>query len=220
MEFKKAIEIIENKLADHQPLKLLSNNLTPSAIVIPFLEIKKEAHLLFTIRTDKVEHHKGQISFPGGAREIQDKSLKDTAIRECYEEVGIPKNMINIIGRFDDFPTITNFLVTPFAATIPYPYPKIINEKEVEDILEVPLELFLTDKAFEVKQWQRKGKEYPVYFYYFKQNVIWGATAFIFNRFIEQIFDYNPAPKSILRDPSYEEYLKENRTRKGKLNNS
>jgi 8-oxo-dGTP pyrophosphatase MutT (NUDIX family) len=219
MQFKKAIKIIENKLAVRQPLTLQSKKLIPSAVAIPLLEKNNEAYLLFTVRTDKVEHHKGQISFPGGARESHDKSLEDTAVREFYEEVGIPKDLINIIGRFDDFPTITNFLVTPFVATIPNPYPKNINKKEVEDILEVPLALFLSDSDFEVKTWRHKDREYPVYFYYFERNVIWGATAFIFNRFIEQIFEYNPAPKSMLRDPGYEEYLQENRTRKGKLKN-
>jgi hypothetical protein len=66
----------------------------------------------------------------------------------------------------------------------------------------------MKEKSFE-------GKTYPVYYYYFKHAVIWGVTGFIINRFIELVFDYNPAPKSILSDPRHEKYLEENIRRKG-----
>jgi 8-oxo-dGTP pyrophosphatase MutT (NUDIX family) len=215
MKYQKAIHLIETKLLDYKPRKFKSQKLIPAAVLIPFFKKNKDAHILFTVRTDDVEHHKGQISFPGGAREEQDQSLTETALRECQEEIGIPPEIINVIGRLDDFPTVTSFLVTPYVATLPYPYPSKINFKEVAEILEVPLELFLSDKHFEVKEWKYKNKQYPVYFYYFDQHVIWGATAFIINRFVDLIFDYNPAPKSILEDPRNDQYLDENIQRKG-----
>jgi 8-oxo-dGTP pyrophosphatase MutT (NUDIX family) len=210
MKYQKAIRLIQNKLDEHKPRKFNSKNLIPSAVLIPFFNKDHNAHILFTVRTNDVEHHKGQISFPGGSRENQDQSLAETALRECYEEIGISSQIINIIGRLDDFPTVTNFLVTPFVATLPYPYHSKINTKEVAEILEVPLELFLSAKHFEVKEWKHKNKQYPIYFYYFNQHIIWGATAFIINRFIDLIFGYNPAPKSILEDPRNDQYLDEN----------
>ncbi len=106
-------------------------------------------------------------------------------------------------------------MVTPFVATLPYPYPFKINSKEVAEILEVPLELFLNDTHFEVKDWKHKDKSYPVYFYYFNQHIIWGATAFILNRFIDLIFEYNPAPQRIVEDPRNNQYLDDNMNRKG-----
>ena len=210
MKYQRAIRLIQNKLDEHKPRKFNSKNLIPSAVLIPFFNKGDKAHILFTVRTNDVEHHKGQISFPGGSREDQDQSLAETALRECHEEIGISPQIINIIGRLDDFPTITNFLVTPFVATLSYPYPSKINTQEVAEILEVPLELFLSAKHFEVKEWKHKNRQYPVYFYYFNQYIIWGATAFIINRFIDLIFDYNPAPKSILEDPRNDQYLGEN----------
>jgi 8-oxo-dGTP pyrophosphatase MutT (NUDIX family) len=219
MEYQKALLKIENKLSQHEPKKLTLPHLVPAAVVIPFFEKNNQTHVLFTLRTETVEHHKGQVSFPGGARERQDSTLIDTAVREFYEEVGIPRNLVTIIGELDDFPTVTNFLVTPYVALIPYPFPSKINKKEVDDVLEVPLSLFLSKDNFEEKKWEHKGKKYPVYFYYHNTNVIWGATAFIFNRFIEQVFDFNPASKSVERDPRFDNYLQENCDRKGKLEN-
>lgn len=215
MKYSKAIQVIQLKLQEHKPRSFNAPNLIQAAVLIPFFDKNNDAHILFTVRTEDVEHHKGQISFPGGAREDQDRSLTDTALRECNEEIGIPKNIVNVIGKLDDFPTITDFLVTPFVATLPYPYPYEINTAEVAEILEVPLELFLSDKHFEVKNWTHKDKTYPVYFYHFNDHVIWGATAFIINRFVDLIFDYNPAPQSIIEDPRNEQYIDENIRRKG-----
>ncbi|RMG37722.1 MAG: CoA pyrophosphatase [Methanobacteriota archaeon] len=215
MDYQTAILKIQNVLKEHQPRKLRIPEFIPAAVIIPFFSKNNEAHILFTLRTDTVEHHKGQVSFPGGAMEEQDDTLEETALRETFEEVGIPPEHIRIIGQLDDFPTISDFLVTPFVATIPYPYPFRPNHHEVAEVLEVPLELFLTDEHFEMQEREYDGKIYPVYFYHFQHTVIWGVTGFIINRFVELVFDYNPAPKSILADPRNEEYLLENIRRRG-----
>jgi 8-oxo-dGTP pyrophosphatase MutT (NUDIX family) len=215
MNYQRAIQIIRERISNRSPRGLKIPGFIPAAIIIPFFNIDDKTHLLLTLRTDTVEHHKGQVAFPGGAREEQDSGLQETALRETYEEVGIPPGIVNVIGQLDDFPTITDFLVTPYVATIPYPYPHQINHHEVAEILEVPLALFLSDNAFEMKEKKFGGKTYPVYYYYFNHAVIWGVTGFIINRFIELVFDYNPAPKSILSDPRHEEYLIENIRKRG-----
>lgn len=215
MNYQEAIQTIRGRLSSRPPQRLKIPDFKPASIVLPFFNMNGEAYLLFTIRTDEVEHHKGQVSFPGGAREEQDRSLQETALRETYEEVGIPQRIVNIIGQLDDFPTITNFLVTPFVATIPYPYPHKINTGEVAEILEVPLDLFLNGIAFEMKEKKFGEVTYPVYYYHFKHAMIWGVTGFIINRFIELVFDYNPAPKSILSDPRHEKYLEDNIRKRG-----
>ena len=218
MKYQQALQTILDKISDRSPQLLKIPNFIPAAIIIPIFNKNEEAHLLLTVRTDTVEHHKGQVSFPGGAREENDRDLRETALRETYEEVGIPPETVNIIGQLDDFPTISSFLVTPFIATIPYPYSHKINNAEVAEILEVPLELFLGKKAFEMKEKSVAGKTYPIYYYYFEHTVIWGVTGYIVNRFIELVFDYNPAPRSILSDPLNLEYLKENIRRKSSEN--
>lgn len=196
MKYAEAIQTIQKTLSGRAPRRLSIPGFIPAAIIIPVFEIEGEAHLLLTVRTDRVMHHKGQVSFPGGAREEQDKNLEQTALRETYEEVGIPPEAVAIVGQLDDFPTITDFMVTPYAAAIPYPYPHRINTDEVAELLEVPLELFLSDRAFEIKEKTYRGVTYPVYYYYFKHAVIWGVTGFIVNRFVELVFGYNPAVAS------------------------
>ncbi len=210
MNYNHAIQFIQSKLNAHKAKRLKIPNFIPAAVIIPFFNKNREAHILFTVRTNTVEHHKGQVSFPGGAQEKQDTTLLETALRETYEEVGIPPDAITYLGQLDDFPTITNFLVTPFVGKIPYPYPCNINTDEVAEVIEVPLDLFLTDRDFELKEKAYQGKKYPVFYYHFQHTVIWGVTAFIINRFIEFIFDYNPAPKSILEDPRQQQYLADN----------
>ena len=215
MEFNTAVSQIKQVLNGRTPRELQIPGFLPAAVVLPFFNKNGEDHILFTMRSEKVLHHKGQVSFPGGAWEEQDSTLAETALRETDEEVGIPPEQLRILGQLDDFPTITDFLVTPFVATMPYPYPHNISADEVAELLEVPLSLFLTDEFFEMKEKTFGDKVYPVYYYYFKHAVIWGVTGFIINRFVELVFGYNPAGKSILSDPRNEAYLQENIYRRG-----
>lgn len=192
MEYQKALSTIRRQLKDRRPQKLKVSEFKSAGVLLPLFEKSGEAHILLTLRSDTVETHKGQVSFPGGAREEQDKDLADTARRETFEEVGIPVDQIDIFAELDDFPTISDFMVTPYVGTIPYPYPINISADEVAAILEVPLALFLTDQHFEIKHKDYKGKTYPLYYYYFENAVIWGFTGFLINRFIEIVFGYNP----------------------------
>ena len=88
-------------------------------------------------------HHKGQISFPGGACEPEDTGLLATALRETEEEIGVPLETVEVLGALDDFPTITSFVVTPFVGVIPYPFAYVLNEDEVDSVIEVPISFLL-----------------------------------------------------------------------------
>ncbi|MEJ2049883.1 MAG: CoA pyrophosphatase [Calditrichota bacterium] len=215
IDFNEAINIVRQKLHAYKPVILPSTTITRAAVLILFLNKKEIPHILFTKRTESVETHKGQISFPGGAWDKTDKSLKETAVRETLEEVGIPPKHIRHLGRLDDFFTVTDFIVSPFAAFTTEPADYLINEAEVAEVLEVPLSLFLQKSHFEVKKWEHRGQYYDVYFYYYGNQVIWGATAFMLNRFIDTVFDYNPAPHPVRQDPRNLAYLRENRVRGG-----
>jgi len=122
---------------------------------------------------------------------------------------------VEVLGQVDDFLTITDFLVRPFVGILQPPLQFSLSENEVDEVLEVPLSLFLDDSRFEVKEWEHGGRKYDVYFYNYYQHVIWGATGFIVNRFIDIVFGYNPAPNPIYEDPRNVHYLRENRVRGG-----
>jgi 8-oxo-dGTP pyrophosphatase MutT (NUDIX family) len=170
-----------------------------AAVIIPIFFKNREAHLLFTKRTDKVEHHKGQISFPGGMQESVDNDLRDTAIRETWEEMGIKEQDITILGRTDNFLTNTNFMVTPFVAHFPYPYPFVINKEEIASVLEVPLIDLINPDLFSIEKWKKNGVLWDVHFYRYNGENIWGVTGFLLSNFLSIVFGFsrmNNAPVS------------------------
>lgn len=164
---------------------ILRDDLTPAAVLIPLFKKDGEDFLLFTRRTETVEHHKGQISFPGGIKEKKDKDLKTTAIREVFEEIGLLERDIDIVGELDDVETVTNFKVTPFVGFISYPYDFKVNEDEIEELIEAPFSFFLDRKNLREEEWLHQGEKRRVYVYQYNEHRIWGVTARILRNFID-----------------------------------
>ena len=160
--------------------------LNEAAVLVPIYEKAGEHYILFTKRTDEVEHHKGQISFPGGRRDESDDDLLATALREGYEEVGLRPEVVEIAGKLDQERTITSkFSICPFVAFIPYPYQFELSSDEVEQLLEVPLSALLDKDNFrEETITDEEGRIIPSYYYHYGDQVIWGATARILNRLL------------------------------------
>ena len=112
----------------------------PAAVLIPLYLKKNRYEIVLIRRTENVKDHKGQISFPGGARDVDDGTLLHTALRESREEIGLRTKDIEIIGEMDDeLTTTSSFIVTPFVAVIPWPYRFTRNKLEVAEILRVPI---------------------------------------------------------------------------------
>jgi len=160
-----------------------------AAVIIPLFFKNQEPHILFTKRTDKVEHHKGQISFPGGMEDKSDNDLLETALRETWEEMGIKSKDITILGRTDNLLTNTNFMVTPYVGHFPYPYPYNINEDEISSILEVPLRHLLNPDIFKIDKWKRNDVLWDIHFYDFDGENIWGVTGFLLSNFLSIVFN-------------------------------
>ena len=163
------------------------DNLPRAAVLLPLYETAGELHVLFTKRSELVEHHKGQISFPGGAYDPTDPDLAFTAVRETWEEIGVAVDHVKVIGQLDEMITISNFLVRPFVGHITElgPYPFVHSEVEVAEILEVPLD-YLRDEAnvlAELRTYQ--GREVMAYSYRWQDHLIWGATARILKQFLD-----------------------------------
>ena len=136
-----------------------------------------------------MEVHKGQLSFPGGAWDKGDEDLLATAFRESFEEIGLRPEDIELLGELDDVETlVSNFVITPFVAAIPYPYEFKINQREVEELVEVPLSVFLDQNNFSEELLQGKGETVVSYSYRYKDHVIWGATARILKQFLDSVF--------------------------------
>jgi 8-oxo-dGTP pyrophosphatase MutT (NUDIX family) len=168
-------EQIEEILRHRKKRKISGENLKASAVLIPLFYNQGQYHVLFTERSDEVVFHKGQVCFPGGTQESSDVSLLQTALREAEEEIGLDDKDIEIIGELDDITTlVTNYVVSPFVAFIPYPHSLKTDGKEVKATFSVPLS-FLMDEA-NFKQ--------DSYAYEYEGHIIWGATARILRQFV------------------------------------
>jgi 8-oxo-dGTP pyrophosphatase MutT (NUDIX family) len=203
-------KIVQKKMKDRKPLILNHPNFVHSAVLMPIFSENQELKFILTKRTESLKRHRGEISFPGGRKDQRDKSLEETALRETDEEIGVPPGKIKILGRLDDLFTITRYIITPFIGIIAKPVECRSNSREVAELLYVPLDLFLQKEKFAEKNIPQDGANFPVYYYYWNNYEIWGATAHIINQFMEIIFDFQPSQINFKRtDPDIiEKFLK------------
>jgi dephospho-CoA kinase len=181
-------EKIRRALSQREKKSCEAEGLTCAAVLIPMYQKAGEWHLVLTKRTEAMEYHKGQISFPGGAQHEKDASLKDTALRESWEEIGLDPADVEILGELDDTAThVTRFLISPFVGAIPYPYNFKANPEEVDEVISVPLDVLLDKRNFREETQSIGGQSVPQYFYRYGDRVIWGATARILKQFLEII---------------------------------
>jgi len=175
-------QLLEHRQKQH----IVDTSRISSAVLVPLYNKQGQYHILFIKRTETVKEHKGQISFPGGTREEGDRTLLDTALRECAEETGLRAEDIEVLGELDDEVTTTsNYIVSPFVADIPWPYQFNINEEEVAEIIEVPVSALLDKNCLHRDTEILNEKVIDSYAYHYQGRIIWGATARILNRFLD-----------------------------------
>jgi 8-oxo-dGTP pyrophosphatase MutT (NUDIX family) len=130
-----------------------------------------------------VEKHKGEISFPGGTYEAQDKTLLDTALRESAEEINLKPDDVEVLGELDETSVKTNYIITPFLGFIPWPYEFKVDGHETEAIIKAPISALL-DRCHS-RQELRGSETVTVYQYNYQGRIIWGATARILAEFLD-----------------------------------
>jgi 8-oxo-dGTP pyrophosphatase MutT (NUDIX family) len=167
-------------LTARSPRVVTEWNSRPAAVLVPLFRVDEAWHLLFTRRTDTVDSHPGQVAFPGGAIEASDGTPAAAALREAEEEIGLPPGEVKILGQMNPLVTVTQFLVTPIVAQIPWPFPLRTNASEVDLAFEVPLAFLSDPDNLERKPRQPLAPGPPIDVYYFRPyrgEVIWGVTA-------------------------------------------
>jgi 8-oxo-dGTP pyrophosphatase MutT (NUDIX family) len=160
-------------------------DLFPAAVLIPLFQKNRETHILLTKRTDKVEHHKGQICFPGGAFNYEDLDCQTTALRETEEEIGIEMDAVEVLGELDHMVTTSNFRICPYVGIIPYPYPFRLSCFEVERLIELPLDYLLKQTELIEAPPTYEGQSVVNLCLDYQGDIIWGATARILKNFID-----------------------------------
>ena len=177
---------IETALTATTPIKLADDGSRRAAVIMPIFEKNSQLYVLFTKRTETLSHHKGQISFPGGKQDDGDISLFSTGLRETFEEIGITSSQLELIGELDQMKTnVSNILLSTFVCKLSYPFQVKINESEVQEIIEVPLNDLSNKKKWERGQIKTEAKEIVAWFFDYDPHVIWGATAKLVQMLLE-----------------------------------
>lgn len=158
-----------------------------AAVLIPLIANAGGWSLLFTRRAENMAAHSGQIAFPGGAVEASEL-FEDAARREAEEEVGIPRQHVEIFGRLDDLITNSGFLVAPFAAVVHERNDYVMQESEVVEIFEVPVDALLDEHNPEVRYVSFRNRRYPAYFYHHGRYEIWGLTGRMLKAFLDLVW--------------------------------
>jgi len=177
---KKILSSRKRRVIEHPPF-------SHAAVLVPLFKKAEACHLLFTKRSEQVKYHKGEISFPGGVVDEEDKELVSTALREASEEIGLKEGDVQIIGLLDDIVTTTQFIVTPIVGLFPYPYPFKVSEVEIAELIEVPLSFLLVEDNLSQREIFRGDQKEIIYFYQYGNHTIWGATARILKQFLDLI---------------------------------
>jgi len=181
------IQRVKGRLGAIEKEHIPDSSLTPAAVLLLLFQKEGKYHIIFNKRTQQVEHHKGEISFPGGVSDEGDENLMATALRENWEEMGIRQEDVTVLGELDDLQTRSNFRISPFVGTFPHPYEYKASPIEVAEVLEVPVDHLLEpDNQTHVVQ-GRGGDSQMGHSYRYQGHVIWGATARILYQFLTLI---------------------------------
>jgi len=153
--------------------------LKKAAVLIPFVMVDQEWHLLFIQRAiHEKDRHSGQVAFAGGKKEESDTDLRITALREAHEEIGISPDDVTIIGELNYHYSISDFQITPVVANVPWPYELTLQSSEVAAAFTIPLKWLANPNNYAVRQREFDGKNHPViYFNEYDGFLLWGATA-------------------------------------------
>jgi 8-oxo-dGTP pyrophosphatase MutT (NUDIX family) len=149
----------------------------PAAVLVPLVERDTGLTVLLTQRAETLKDHAGQISFPGGRIEPDDKDPWHAALREAYEEIGLLSNYVEFAGYLPDHHVITGFRVTPVVGFVNPDYQLRIAEAEVHEVFEVPLDFILDPANHKSRQRSLGGMLIEVHDIPYGERNIWGATA-------------------------------------------
>ncbi len=161
-----------------------------SAVLIPIVERGEDLSILLTKRSSNLSSHSGQVSFPGGRSEEMDDHAMATALREAHEEINLPPENVEVVGALEDYETVTGYNVSPVVGFVDPDFEIILQQSEVEDVFEVPLDFILDESNHKIESVMWKGAKRKYYVFPHDQHKIWGATAAMLVRFANLVNKY------------------------------
>lgn len=158
----------------------------PAAVLVPLFCTGEELHVVLTRRRSDLRRHAGEISFPGGRRDPVDRDLPETALREAQEEIGLPPAEVTMVGQLQSVSTfVTGYLIYPFVGLIPGSRDWKPSPREVDAVLELPLEGLSRNRTRATLE--RRGFSFQTDAYLIDEHLIWGATARILENLIARL---------------------------------
>jgi 8-oxo-dGTP pyrophosphatase MutT (NUDIX family) len=171
-------------LTPAQAIALDVRGRTNAAVLVPLYLDDGELHAVFTRRRDDLRRHPGEISFPGGRHDDSDQDLTATALREAEEEIGLPRDAVEVVGALQPTPTIaTDYAVYPFVGLIEAGRKWTLSAREVAEVIELPVSALLA--GYGRRRLVRRGLPIRTDTYLVGDHLIWGATA----RILADLFD-------------------------------
>jgi 8-oxo-dGTP pyrophosphatase MutT (NUDIX family) len=170
---------------------------TPAAVLVALFVAgtSGETHVVLTRRRANLRRHAGEISFPGGRRDVEDTDLRTTALREAEEEIGLAREQVQMIGELPPTSTFaTNYVIHPFVGTIAAGLAWRMSAREVDAVLELPLEALRAGRTR--TQIERRGISFETDAYVVEEHLIWGATARILQDLLDRL--QSPGPDGAL----------------------
>jgi 8-oxo-dGTP pyrophosphatase MutT (NUDIX family) len=173
------------------PAEMVPAKTTQAAVLIPLIERPDGVNVLLTQRTAHLEHHPGQVSFPGGRLEPADKGdAIHCALRETEEEIGLKSHQVTVLGCLDERLTGTGFRVIPVVGVVRPPFSLVLDDFEVAEAFEVPIQFFSNKNHGKPLARMVNGIEVPSWSFSWGGRSIWGLTASILVAFHDELASY------------------------------
>ncbi|WP_192964794.1 CoA pyrophosphatase [Phycobacter azelaicus] len=161
--------------------------LRPAGVLVPISLVGSKPHLILTKRSSALKHHPGQIAFPGGKVDEGDRDVTHAALREAWEEIGLPQDLPEVIGHLPTHETVTSFQVTPVVAVLRSEFEIRPEAGEVDEVFSVPLSHVLDPRNYIVESRRWRGTRRRYYTVPFGPYYIWGATARMLRQFADRM---------------------------------
>ena len=181
------LDLLRQRLPGYQRTEL-PLALPEAAVLMPLVDTP-EPRVILTVRSSSMPTHAGEVAFPGGKRDPEDKSLLMTALRETEEEVGLSREYVDVLGQLSPIASRYGMKVTPFVGIV-HPDAQLQAEPgEIETIFQVPLTFFLEERPELSSPIDFFGRRFRIPSYYYEDKRIWGLTAFMILDLINHVYD-------------------------------
>jgi 8-oxo-dGTP pyrophosphatase MutT (NUDIX family) len=177
---------LRHRLASPSPQRLVPSEARQAAVLVPLYVDAGELWTILTQRTATLPHHRSQVAFPGGSREIGEDPWA-AALRETHEEIGIDPAKVLRLGELDEADVPSGFRIIPCVGAVPFPYEAKPNEAEIAEVFSLPLSAFANPRVVEERRVEIDGAVRDLRIYHVGRRQIWGVTARILQNLLVRV---------------------------------